>query len=271
MKLDWMEQTMTTNHALDVLTEAVSEHQPTALFAMFSGGHDSLVTTHITARHPAFTAVVHLNTGIGIEETREFVRATCAEQGWPLLEKTPPRMTYEDICQRFGMMGGPKGHEVMYHRLKGESLNILVAETKTHRHDRIVLSTGVRSAESARRMRLHKDAIRRDGVKVWVNPILKWTSQEVNAYIEDHGLRRNEVVDKLHRSGECLCGSFARPGELDEIAFWYPEVADRIRRMEKQCFDAGLPWNWGSARSPIPHKDQTSFLDLCQSCQTKWD
>ena len=158
----------------------------------------------------------------------------------------------------------------MYHRLKGESLDALVAETKTRRMDRIVLSTGIRTQESARRMRLHAVPTRRDGAKVWVNPITNLSAYDVGDYIELNGLRRNPVVDKLHRSGECLCGALARPEELDEIALWYPDVAARIRDLERQCFERNLPYQWGSKEVKVPDPNQL-YLPLCQSCPTRWE
>ena len=253
------------------LDKAIEAHQPSHVFALFSGGHDSLVNTHITAQHPAFSGVVHLNTGTGIPETLAFVRETCERHGWPLIEKTPQRITFEALCLERGLPGGPKKHEITYHRLKGESIDALVADSKESRHDRILLSTGIRQQESSRRMRLHPTAIRRDGAKVWVNPILAFSARDVNTYIEVYGLQRNPVVDKLHRSGECLCGALARPEELDEIAYWYPDVAAGIRDLERRCFESGLPYNWGSKPSPTTPESQGRFLDLCQSCQTRWE
>ena len=261
----------TTQDSMLVIDRAVEEHQPSSIFALFSGGHDSLVNTHITAQHPGFTAVVHLNTGTGIPETLAFVRETCKEHGWPLIERSPPRKSYEAMCLERGMPGGPEQHMIMYHRLKGEALNQVVGETKTHWQDRILLSTGVRQAESDRRMRLHPLSVRVDGAKVWVNPILDFDARDVNRYIEVHGLKRNPVVDKLHRSGECLCGALARPEELDEIAYWYPEKAAWLRGLEQQCFVKGLPYNWGSKPSPKADPQQGQFQELCQSCVTRWE
>ncbi len=92
---------------LALIDAAVAAHKPVAVWAAFSGGHDSLVNTHLTSQHPAFTGVVHINTGIGIEETREFVRRVCGEFGWRLIEVYPPRITYEQMCLERGMPGGP--------------------------------------------------------------------------------------------------------------------------------------------------------------------
>jgi len=255
---------------LEIIDQAVAEHKPSHVFALFSGGHDSLVSTHIAAQHPSFRGAVHINTGIGIEETREFVRDTCKAQGWPLLEYRAKEGTYERRCMRYGMPGGPVHHEMVYHVLKSEQIGRLVRDHKTHRNDRIGLVTGVRKQESKRRMRLHPELISKEGVKVWMNPNLDASGLDVSRYVDDHGLKRNPVVDKLHRSGECLCGALADPKELDEIAFWYPEVGARIRALEFACFQRGLPYAWG--RNPsVPFDLRQPMLPLCQSCTTRWE
>lgn len=256
--------------SLALIDQVVAEHNPSHVFALFSGGHDSLVNTFITAQHPRFSGVVHCNTGIGIEETREFVRDTCRAEVWPLIERFPPRVQYDQICLERGMPGGPKKHEIVYHRLKGEAIDQIVAETKTHWRDRIILSTGIRKQESTRRMLLHAFATRRDGAKVFVNPISDWSALDVSRAVDAWGLKRNPVVDKLHRSGECLCGALARPQEIEEIAFWYPDVARRIHALEQQCHERGLPSRWGSTEV-LALDARQQWLPLCQSCETRWE
>lgn len=61
----------------------------------------------------------------------------------------------------------------------------------------------------------------------------------------------NEVTDFLHMSGECLCGAYAHPGELQEIEMWYPAVAAEIRALEKEAAERGIPqctWGRGDGR-----------------------
>jgi 3'-phosphoadenosine 5'-phosphosulfate sulfotransferase (PAPS reductase)/FAD synthetase len=243
---------------------------------MFSGGHDSLAATAITAQHPRFTAAVHINTGIGIEQTREFVRDTCTDQGWPLIELHADRIeqTYEYIVGRYGFPG-PAGHPYMYRRLKERKIERLVREHKTHPRDRIILATGMRAAESVRRMR-HADldpqgpGWRRVGAQVWTNPIGQWSKQEVNAYLTKTGLRRNEVVDLIHMSGECLCGAFARPGEMQELELWFPETAAYLHKLEAEAEAAGIiACVWGRRPDDV-NKDQMRLLPilpLCTSCE----
>lgn len=80
-----------------VLSVAVNRVRPVKVFALFSGGHDSLCAADVASLIPYFDGCVHIDTGI--EQTREFVRATCCKQGWPLLEYRPP-VSYEEIVLR---------------------------------------------------------------------------------------------------------------------------------------------------------------------------
>src|SRR4029077_14780455 len=96
-----------------------AKYKPRAVFGLFSGGHDSLTCTHIASLVPAFTAAAHINTGIGVDETRDFVRDTWRDRGWNLLEYkaaenpradgTPDPQDYRAIVRKFGFPG-PGSH-----------------------------------------------------------------------------------------------------------------------------------------------------------------
>jgi 3'-phosphoadenosine 5'-phosphosulfate sulfotransferase (PAPS reductase)/FAD synthetase len=245
-------------------------------YALFSGGHDSLVATHIASQSPNFGGVIHLNTGVGIEETREFVHKVCSDYGWPLYEYKARQRNgmpiYDDMCLRLGMPGGPKAHSSQYHVLKEEGLEKAVSQLRAG-HQAIVLVSGIRKSESIRRMRNaiatpYREEL--DKHRIWTAPILDMSGRDVENYIREQGLPENQVVRLLHRSGECLCGALARPEELDEIALWYPAIAKRLRGLERACYEKHLPFAWGSKRVEFPPKEQME-LPLCQSCELKWD
>lgn len=256
-------------NGLELMDRAIEEHKPVAVYALFSGGHDSLTATHIAAQHPAFKAAVHINTGIGIAETREFVRDTCRDQKWPLIEfraKEDCGQDYRQLVIEHGFPG-PYAHRKMYARLKERAIRKLVRETKTHLKDRVMLVTGSRSQESKRRMR-HVEPLHREDARVWVAVIHDWSKIACNEYIDSHELKRNRVVDLIHMSGECLCGAFAHPGELKEIECWFPETAAEIRQLEKEVVAAGHCWGW---EEKPPHTKQRrlvneSQMQLCFSC-----
>lgn len=249
-----------------ILDEAVALHQPTHIFGLFSGGHDSLTSTHLASQHPLFRGAVHINTGIGVEETREFVRDTCRDRQWPLKEYHPP-VSYDDIVTQYGFPG-PGGHFYMYVRLKERCLEQLIREHKTKRKDRIALVTGVRLDESDRRMG-HVEAVVRSRAKVWVAPILNWSTDDKNEYLDYHALQRNPVVGALCMSGECLCGAFANPGEMAEIETFYPKAAERIRELEAKARSAGVHAKWGTRPPKEPKQAASLPMEMCWSCNAK--
>jgi 3'-phosphoadenosine 5'-phosphosulfate sulfotransferase (PAPS reductase)/FAD synthetase len=250
-----------------ILDEAVELHQPSHIFGLFSGGHDSLCSTHVACQHFLFQGAVHINTGIGVEETRDFVRKTSRLQRWTLKEYSPP-VAYDDIVLKHGFPG-PGGHFYMYVRLKERCVAELIRTHKQGRDDRILLVTGVRLEESDRRMG-HVEPIVRQGARVWVAPILNWTTDDKNDYINFNSLPRNPVVADLCMSGECLCGAFARPGEMTEIETFYPKTAERIHDLERRAAIAGVHAKWGTRPAKDePATEQTLPMELCWSCEAK--
>lgn len=231
-----------------------------ATCVLFSGGDDSTVLTHMF-RHQA-THAVHCNTTIGIEQTRQFVRDCCADWGLPLLEEHPPR-TYRELTIEHGFPG-PALHFKMYQRLKERGLRQarrrLVTDSRTQR---CVFIAGRRRQESARRAEipLHE----RVGSVIWVSPIANWTKLDLNTYRQVHpGVPQNPVSALLHMSGECLCGSFAKPGELKQIRDWFPDTAAIIDEIAAATTAAGhvVPYNtWGHGQGTRSRSGR-----LCTSC-----
>src|SRR5262245_15700969 len=64
------------------VNEAIARYRPKLVIALFSGGHDSLSAVKVASLSSRFDGCLHVNTGIGIEATREFVRVTCADNYW---------------------------------------------------------------------------------------------------------------------------------------------------------------------------------------------
>lgn len=122
--------------------------------------------------------------------------------------------------------------------------------------------------ESSRRMG-HVRPIVRVKTRVWTAPILNWSADDKLAYMKLHALRSNPVVEQLCMSGECLCGAFAQPGEIHEIAALYPKTAALIRALEVAAEIAGVPAKWG-VRPPRKLREPAQYsLPLCWSCEAK--
>lgn len=242
-------------YAREIIERAIAEHCPIAVVALFSGGRDSTVATALSLQY--LTHAAHINTGIGVPQTTEWVRQTCKDWLLPLIELVNPSSVYEGIVAKYGFPG-PGAHRYCYILLKERRLWDLRRMLKKARKDRILFITGIRLSESARRMiTAYDQETRRDGSAVWVSPILHFTSKDRNDYILKHNLPINPVVDLLHMSGECLCGAFAKPDEIKEIELWFPETANYIHELERKY--GGL---WGPRG-----KRQKAPGPLCVGCQ----
>lgn len=288
--------------AHDLLTSVIDQvtaegKEVAGIVLAFSGGNDSTTLAHLF-RHRA-THAAHANTGIGIEQTRQYVRDTCASWGLPLIEKgPPPGETYRDLVlgrcliasgpnagkpSYAGGFPGPAMHYLMYQRLKERAFRQVRRELVTRpRRQRLIVLAGRRAQESSRRSaRALGDAdgkqilpVEREGSVIWASPLLEWSALDINAYRRAYpDVPRNEVSDLLHMSGECLCGAFAGPGELDEIAEWFPDAAAAIRQLEKEVGAAELPvpaercrWGWGAYRERPSQSGR-----MCSSCEGRYE
>lgn len=258
--------------SMNLIDTALKQYNLSRFYALFSGGHDSLTATHIASQHDAFTGVIHIDTGTGLPETRQFVEDTCREQDWSLHIFTPQMAitagyvaaTYEDLIVRYGLPGAPQ-HNNMYRYLKERPLRL--AKAMLAPGGKWLLITGVRSQESQRRMG-HVKPIREDHSTIWCAPIHDWSALECSAYIRQHDLKRNPVKDTMHISGECFCGCFTSPEELRMLEIFYPAQAERIEQWQQLAREAGHSGNkarWGS-KDLIP-QEQLELFPLCHFCR----
>jgi 3'-phosphoadenosine 5'-phosphosulfate sulfotransferase (PAPS reductase)/FAD synthetase len=274
--------------AHDLIGQALDRYPIVARQALFSGGDDSSLLLHLVQDYldsSASDAVVHVHTGIGIEETRDHVRDIT--RGWNLpLRELHPRDNYDDlvmggIIARTGKNAGKrpvwkgfpgpggKSHRVMYRRLKDEPLqrNRAAIIGSRGRQEKVLYLAGMRWDESEPRFRNASELDPRGGI-IWVSPIVHFTNAQMLEYRERFLVPRNPVAIHTHGSGECKCGAFAKENELEEIEFWYPQTAYRIRALEKKAADAGIrACRWGK-RPPGSKPDLSDPYagPLCGKC-----
>lgn len=274
--------------AVAVLDDAIRQFNPQWVFALFSGGGDSRTAAYIASLHPRFNGCVFVNTGTGIAATRQHVIDTCREQGWPLKEYkakentkadgTPDPMDYEQIVLTHGFPG-PGQHQTMYSKLKERQIRRLMREHEGN----VLFVSGAREQESERRMG-KGSVLEKDGRQIWLNVIWKWSKDECAGTLAAAGIKPNEAALKFGRSGECLCGAFAKPGELAALELADPIRAAEIRDLEQRVREKGFPWGYEDPGPPkwwleeragqIPLFDNDYFYPggskerLCSSC--KW-
>ena len=269
-----------------LLAHAQKQYKPSETFALFSGGHDSLCATHLSMSAGLADAVVHINTGIGVQATRDFVHKVCEQFDWPLIElfaKEDCGNDYEAMVMKQGFPG-PSLHSLMYRNLKERCLEHLERQhrkytSKPRRRIPLAFISGGRKEESTRRMGTVKP-IQFQRSRVWVAVCHDWTPQTQEDYMKKHDLPKNPVKLKMCMSGECLCGAFAHKGELNEWTYFYPDDPGikklmRIREAVLQKF----PWDWDDDGPPKQwvkeQNGQCTLFDhgpdvdqmLCTRCQ----
>lgn len=236
------------------INDAIQQFNPRLVIGLFSGGHDSLSCNLVASKASRFDGCLHVNTGIGIEATRDFVRSTCERQNWKLWEYkalenkkadgTPDPMDYDKMVLKYGFPG-PSFHRFMYIKLKQRCIERFLRDVESTPDHPVLFVTGARSDESIRRMGNTDNKPSDRGRSVWVNAIYDWTKADTNALIDGLNIERNIVVDLIHKSGECLCGAFSKKGELEELSLW-PQTRpayDRIISLQNEVTKK-FPWKW---------------------------
>lgn len=244
--------------AEQIVRMAINDHDPEAVVALFSGGNDS--TTVLYACRDYLTYAAFIDTGTGIPQTRQHVEEVCALNGIDLIIETPPAKSYEEIVLEHGFPG-PQAHRFMYSWLKERALRNVRRRFVKERGQRVMFLTGVRVHESRRRMGTAKE-VDRQGSVVWVAPIIHFTNDEMIAYRKQYHVPVSPVSARLGMSGECLCGAYAKPLELLDIEAAYPEVAERIRDLERRVAAKGIAaCKWGAGGAAPQYAGP-----LCSSC-----
>lgn len=254
-----------------------------ATCSLVSGGNDSY--TVATIFRDVTTHHVHANTGTGIEATRQFVRATAAEWGMPLIEHSPkPGEGYFDLVRGNvmarskttgemvrawpGGFPGPAAHAIMYQRLKQRSLARIPHDfgISGSRTQCVVFIAGRRRPES--KVRASVPYWDRQGTILWNSPIAVWhkvdlrtvrlmNNRPITPGETREAIRRrvpvNPTAQTLGMSGECGCLANAAPGEPERWRDAFPDdpFIQQVNAVELELADRDdIPehrkkWGWG--------------------------
>ncbi len=264
----------------DIICEAIEKYQPVAIALLFSGGHDSLVSSFVSAKILTDLGldfvVYHGDTTIGIPETQQYVKHISKSLGRLFIRKPPNRHDWYDyIVATCGFPGPTKAsHQFMYRRLKERALQHFVThecKSRPYARENVLLLSGARQQESKIRMG-YSEPTRKNYSQIWCNPIFYWSEDECIFYIKHNKLPKNSVKEKLCISGECLCGAFAGKEEPAEIKHYYPDVYDKIDNLHQVAIHNGFPWGWSSGpgewKKEEAKKSQLNMF-MCVGCESR--
>lgn len=260
-----------------------------AMIPMLSSGHDSYTACKVASMHPRFDGrVYHIRTGIGAAASFAFAQEICREERWDLNVFQSPS-TYEMFVRERGFPG-PGMHQWAYVRLKERCVRMMCAMHTKERVSRVgkisivkrnvALITGCREQESERRMgtvqplKIGEESPKTGKIsnryRYWVAPCHDWSSEDQRQFMDAYDLPRNPIkLTPIGMSGECFCGAFAKPGELEMIRRYAPDVAQEIDRLTVIAKHGGKHAVWGTRPDKRKGVVTVQTGPLCNSCDAR--
>ena len=265
-----------------------------SFYVGYSGGKDSgIVLDLVATKYPNFfKGVIYVDTGIGTDDTKNFVIKFCKEKNYPLHILSPENVTakgkgnlangqpfnYENLVKTFGF---PKQsfHNNTMAWLKYYPMRAFI-DSRWEKGERPALISGVRKNESARRKHASKYTscpLDKSDSIIFVKPIYYKTNSWVSEYWIKTGMKKSPCYNTIHLSGDCLCGCFADSKELKLIEMFHPEVFKKIKDLEKLIDKEGTKnarknktWGNGSFNTTDIENQQTldSHVEslVCNDC-----
>jgi len=211
----------------------VQEYFIRSIAICFSGGKDSLATTHYVLSELADVDVekhvIFVDTTVMVPIAIEFVKEVCSTYGWPLTILKPN----PDFWALAPKWGTPSIHRRWCcYALKLKPIFDFVKKMPPQRAS----ITGMRKDESARRQKLDITQVRLDkrrGMHAWAyHPLLYWSEKDVNQYLKDHGLPTPPHY-RLGIKETCMCGAFTSKKSLEVVRALYPDFYKRFVELEE--------------------------------------
>ena len=241
------------------------------IYVMFSGGKDSLVALHLVRSvYPDRTKALFINTGIATPGLLDYVKEVTDEMGVPLVV-IGPKYDYFELVQKKGFP--TITHRWCKHFLKLEPLKDFL---KDKNRDGLVLVTGVRRDESWMKSRAKKFYYNEVfGVHMY-SPVYELTSEDVEDYIKQHGLKKNPLYDIYGKAYDCWCSAYKSPADFAVLAIKAPEFFKRFVEAEAKLRNggSGLFYNHQRvyfrdiARNPEEYLKKFERTYKCPLCRT---
>jgi len=276
-KLKWSEE---------LANKVIKEYKPYAVIVGLTTGFDSIVALELANRFFDLDAVFTCNTTISAPETLQQCEDVAKSvyklkhicRCPPYAGKSEHSDVYFELVKRHGFPGKTTtAHSWMYRYLKDHTVSRILSSIRQGKRNRpIVVISGARKGESVRRFGTSKN-ISVNGNNIWVNICNEWSDAEVGAFAEDNRLKRlrSPISKTIGISGECFCGCFSEPGELNELKIASPTTYEKITGIHKWLKE-NTDKDWGWERGPsmqyvmekygqIPLFTETGMA-MCSTC-----
>lgn len=224
-----------------ILTTAIETWQPVALVSLFSGGYDSMITTHVLHRldtHGLPIQVWAIDTKLAADGWHEYVKSVAASFGWnfQIYDNEKGFRQFVKFVRNTGCPHSRKGHTWTFQRLKERGFDAILAMNKTKRSDKVLFVSGIRRSESAERQDAEEIGRVGDSNKIFCSPIIDWSNEQCDYYRVEYALPDNPFYNTVKGSGDCQCnwGNFITYRTLQkyspQLAAGNVAIIDKISR-----------------------------------------
>jgi len=207
------------------------------VLAFFSGGRDSAVSSHIAYQFAKAMGLdfklVFIDTTIGLEETKEYVRRYAEWLGVELITLRPEK-TFEEFVMLYPYWPSLQHARWCFAKLKRKPL---VRYLRQFPPLTVIQVLGIRKGESLFREKEFTKIFEiyceedRPCQYSWF-PVLHVSLNDLERYIRRYGIPRPEVWNKLGFSGECFCLAGMPKWTLDRLIQFYPYMAERLAKID---------------------------------------
>ena len=263
-----------------ILTAAIDEYKPRALISLFSGGYDSMITTHLLHRldtHGLPIQVWSIDTQLSADGWRDYVTGVAAAFGWHF-SIYDNKKGFKQFVESVREKGCPRSramHTYVFQKLKERGIDAIHVMNKSQRSDKTLFVSGMRRAESDYRQ--NADEMSRIGKsnKIFCAPIVHWGNDQCNWYRVENELPDNPFYDTVKGSGDCQCnwGNFIT---LRTLKRYSPKLAtgnvallDRISRELHGYGWDGKPSAQAEFWEDKDGEGELSSPFLCQNCSRR--
>lgn len=263
-----------------ILNNAIETWQPAALVALYSGGYDSAVTTHVLHRLDTRGLPIQvwsIDTKLAADGWKDYIKAVANDQGWDH-RIYDNKKGFEQFVQMVRDAGCPRSraiHTHVFQKLKERGFDAIHMMNKVNVHSKTLFISGIRQAESTYRKEAAE--VQRIGIsnKIFAAPIIHWSNAECDYYRIENGLPDNPFYETVKGSGDCQC-NWANFITMRTLKKHSPNLAtgnvgliDKISREEHGYGWDGAVVNQTTMFADIEGEANLSSPFLCEGCSRR--
>ena len=237
------------------IEQFVHDYAIRSIACCFSGGKDSLVSTHyimsaLANQQDIDKWVIFADTGIMLPIAKPFVEEVCKNFGWKLKIVDGH---FFDEAQTKGM---PRmKHRWCCHICKIEPMQNFIKTLASQRAE----VTGLRRDESMKRAKLNQIYYKRK-VPSWAYaPIIGWSEKQVLHYIQKNDLPTPPHY-RLGLRETCMCGVYSNRKQMEILKAKFPELWQQILDLEASFRTHGAAFYFRNKPVRASEIDQQKML-----------